>query len=278
MKKSAYLWVLGISSFLLFGCSTTRIAKIERSNDTEELYQAAVAYYEQGRYDKAKLYLEKITPYYRGTLESEKIKYYWAKCEFYMGFYQLAAYQFKEFYRTYGRSPFAQEAMYLEAYSLYLDAPDAELDQTSSEEAAIAMQNYINRYPATEFALEANDMIDELQVRFETKAYETAKLYYRLSSGLSYKNYLEAALITFETFKEDYPDSKFNEELLFLSIETSFKLADNSIRSKKKERFDKMYDLYNEFKEKYPESEYMSRAEAYYTLSREELNKIKTID
>lgn len=278
MKKSAYLWVFGMCSFLLFSCSTTRISKIERTNDYEELYQAAIAYYEQGRYDKAKLYLEKVTPYYRGSLESEKIKYYWAQSEFQLGFYQLAAYQFKEFYRTYGRSPYAEEAMYMEAYSLYLDSPDAELDQSSSEEAVVAMQNYINRYPATQRALDANDMIDELQIRFETKAYETSKLYYRLSTGLSYRNYLEAALITFETFKVDFPDSKYNEELLYLSIETSFKIADNSIRSKKKERFDKMYELYSEFQNKYPESEYMEEATEYYDRSIEELNKVKTTD
>jgi outer membrane protein assembly factor BamD len=263
---------------LLEGCGTTRITKIERSNNYEELYQAAVAYYEQGKFDKAKLYLEKITPYYRGSLENEKIKYYWAKSEYYLGYYQLAAYQFKEFYQTFGRSPFAEEAMYLEAYSLYLDSPDAELDQSSSKEAVIAMQNYINRYPASSRALEADKMIDELQVRFETKAYENAKLYYRLTTGLSYKNYLEAALITFETFKADYPDSDYNEELLFLSIETSFKLAENSIRSKKRERFDKMYELYSEFQDKYPGSDYMSEASNYYERSQEQLNRLKTID
>ncbi len=277
MKKSAFLWVFGMSILILSSCGTTRITKLERTNDYEELFQAAVAYYEQGRYDKAKLYLEKITPYYRGSLESEKIKYYWAKSEYYLGYYQLAAYQFKDFYRTFGRSPFAEEAMFLEAYSLYLDSPDAELDQSSSEEAVIAMQNYINRYPASPRAQEADKMIDELQVRFETKAYETAKLYYKLTTGLSYKNYLEAALITFETFKVDYPDSDYNEELLFLSIETSFKLADNSIRSKKKERFDKMYELYSEFQDKFPESEYMSQANNYYERSKEQLNRIKTI-
>lgn len=258
-------------------CSTARITKIERSNDYEELYQAAVAYYEQGRYDKAKLYLERVSPYYRGSLESEKVLLYWAYSEYYIGFYQLAAYQFKEFYRTYGRSPFAEEAQYMEAYSLYLDSPDAELDQTSSEEAVVAMQNFLNRYPASEHYLEANDMIDELQVRFEKKAYETAKLYYRLTTGLSYRNYLEAALITFETFKNDYPDSDYNEELLFLSVDVSYKLADNSIRSKKKERFDKMYDLYDEFRLKYPESEYMSKAEDFFERSKEELNRIKTL-
>lgn len=277
MKKPVQIFIFGLFTVFLMSCSTTRITKIERSNDYEELYQAAVAYYEQGRYDKSKLYLERVTPYYRGSLESEKILLYWAYSEYYLGFYQLAAYQFKEFYRTYGRSPFAEEAQFMEAYSLYLDSPDAELDQSSSEEAVVAMQNFLNRYPASEHYLEANDMIDELQVRFEKKAYETAKLYYRLTTGLSYRNYLEAALITFETFKNDFPDSNYNEELLYLSVDVSFKLADNSIRSKKKERFDKMYDLYDEFRVKYPESEYMSKVEEYFQRSKEELNRIKTL-
>jgi len=277
MKKTVQIFIFGLFTVFMMSCSTARITKIERSNDYEELYQAAVAYYEQGRYDKAKLYLERVSPYYRGSLESEKVLLYWAYSEYYIGFYQLAAYQFKEFYRTYGRSPFAEEAQYMEAYSLYLDSPDAELDQTSSEEAVVAMQNFLNRYPASEHYLEANDMIDELQVRFEKKAYETAKLYYRLTTGLSYRNYLEAALITFETFKNDYPDSDYNEELLFLSVDVSYKLADNSIRSKKKERFDKMYDLYDEFRLKYPESEYMSKAEDFFERSKEELNRIKTL-
>ena len=277
MKKTVKIFIFGLLLISTLGCRTTQITKIERSNDFEELYQAAVAYYEQGRYDKAKLYLERVTPYYRGSLESEKIKYYWAYSEFYLGFYQLAAYQFKEFHRTYGRSPFAENAQYMEAYSLYLDSPDAELDQTSSEEAVVAMQNFLNRYPRSIHYLEANDMIDELQVRFEKKAYETAKLYYRLTTGLSYRNYLEAALITFETFKNDYPDSDYNEEMLYLSVDVSYKLAENSISSKKKERFDKMYDLYEEFRMKYPESEYMSEVEDFYNRSKEQLNRIKTL-
>lgn len=276
MKKTVQIVVFGFLLVFALSCSTTRITKIERSNDYEELYQAAVSYYMQGRYDKAKLYLERVTPYYRGSLESEKIKYYWAYSEFYLGYYQLAAYQFKEFYRTYGRSPFAENAQYMEAYSLYLDSPDAELDQTSSEEAVVAMQDFLNRYPASEHYFEGNDMIDELQVRFEKKAYETAKLYYKLTTGLSYRNYLEAALITFETFKNDYPDSDYNEELLYLSVDVSYKLADNSITSKKKERFDKMFELYEEFKVKYPESEYMSAVEDYYERRQEALERIKT--
>ncbi|GHE62161.1 MULTISPECIES: outer membrane protein assembly factor BamD [Roseivirga] len=275
MKKAPFFFVL-LAIVSLYSSCTTTLGKLERSNDYNELYNGAIAYYERGKYDRAKLLFERIYPYYRGSEQAEKIRYYWAYSEYYMGLYQLAAYQFKEFYQTFGRSPLAEEAQYMEAYSLYLDSPDAELDQNSSEQAVIAMQNFLNRYPASQRYQEANRIIDELQVRFETKAYQTAKLYYKLTTGLSYRNYLEAALVTFEAFKEDFPDSKYNEELLYLSVETSFKLADNSITTKRKERFDKTIELYREFTEKYPESQYTNRVKDYYEQSIKELNKLKT--
>lgn len=274
MKKTPLLLFFVALITLYTGCASDFV-KLERSNDYEEMYNGAVALYERGKYERAKLLFEKIYPYYRGAEQSEKIRYYWAYCEYYQSLYQLSAYQFKEFYQTFGRSPMAEEAQYMEAYSLYLDAPDADLDQGSSEQAVLAMQTFLNRYPASQHYQEANDIIDELQIRFETKAYETAKLYYRLTTGLSYRTYLEAALVSFEAFKEDYPDSKYNEELLYLSVETSFKLADNSITSRRKERFDKTVDLYEEFIEKYPESEYLTKVEDYFEQSKRELNKLK---
>jgi len=274
MKKTS-LFIVILALISLYTSCTNSLAKLERSNDYNELYNGAIAYYERGKYDNAKVIFERIFPYYRGSEQAEKIRYYWAYCEYYQGFYQLAAYQFKEFYRTFGRSPFAEEAQFMEAYSLYQDAPNANLDQASSEQAVIAMQNFLNRYPASQHYQEANEIIDELQVRFETKAYETAKLYYRLTTGLSYRNYLEAALVTFQAFKEDYPDSKYNEELLFLSVETSFKLADNSITNRKKERFDKTIDFYEEFTERFPDSQYTQEARTYFERTKKELNKLK---
>ena len=240
------------------------------------MFNGAVAFYEKGQYGKAKVLFERIQPFYRGSVYSEKIRYYWAYCEYYSGLYQLAAYQFGVFYKTYGRSPLAEETRYMEAYSLYQDSPGPDLEQTSSEEAVIAMQDFLNRYPASQYYQEANDIIDELQVRFETKAYQTAKLYYRLSTGLSFRNYLEAALTTFQSFKSDYPDSKFNEELMFLSVETSFKLANNSIYELRKERFDKTLGLYKDFVDRFPISEYTDQAKDYFDRSSNELNKLKT--
>jgi outer membrane protein assembly factor BamD len=81
-------------------------------------------------------------------------------------------------------------------------------------------------------------------------------------------------LITFDAFKNDFPDSKYIEELLYLSVETEFKLADNSITSKKKERFVKTVDYYKEFNEKYPNSEYSEKVSDFYNRSLKELAEL----
>lgn len=274
MKKAPILLILCSLIIVSSGC-TTKLAKLERSNDYGELLNGAIAFYEKGQYARAKVLFERVQPFYRGSEYSEKIRFYWAYSEYHMGLYQLAAYQFSVFYNTYARSPWAEEAQYMEAYSLYLDSPGPDLEQSSSKEAVLSMQTFLNRYPASQYYQEANDIIDELQVRFETKAYETAKLYYKLSTGLSFRNYLEAALTTFQSFKSDYPDSKFNEELMFLSVETSFKLANNSVTSLRKERFDKTLDFYKDFIERFPTSKYSDKAKDYFDKSSNELNKLK---
>lgn len=272
MKKTVFIAFL--IALISFSSCTTRLAKLEKSNDFEELYKGAIAFYEQGRYGKAQILFEKISPYYRGSIEAEKVQFYWAYSLYYQGLYQLASFRFKNFYQTYGRSDYAEESEYMAAYSLYKDAPDPNLDQSSSEEAVLAMQNFLNRWPASKYYVQANNIIDELQVRFETKAYDKAKLYYKLTTGLSYRNYLEAALVTFEAFKEDFPDSKYNEELLYLSMETGFKLADNSVRSKKKERFTKIVGYYREFMDRFPNSQYLDEVTDWYNRSLKEIEEL----
>ena len=276
MRKTASL-SLFLAVLVLCGC-TTRLAKLEKSGDFDELYKGAVAYYEQGKYGKAKVLFEKIAAYYRGTIEAEKVQFYWAYSEFYQRLYTMSAFRFKNFYQTYGRSEYAEEAEFMHAYSLYMSSSDSNLDQTSSEEAVVAMQNFLNKRPASQHYQRANGIIDELQVRFETKAYEKAKLYYKLSTGLSFRNYLEAAIVTFDSFTSDFPDSKYNGEMMYLLVETEFKLAENSVRSKRKERFEKTITYYNSLENRFPGSGYLAKAKTYYDQSRKALAKINKTD
>jgi outer membrane protein assembly factor BamD len=145
------------------------------------------------------------------------------------------------------------ESMYMYAYSLFLDSPVEELDQSSSAEAIGAMQRFLNMYPDTKYSGQATATINELQRKLETKAYNNALLYKKLSQHNS-------AVITFENFSEDFPDSRYNEEINFLKLQSQHEYARKSIPSKQKERYEKAIEIYDYFIQNYPDSKFAKEA------------------
>ena len=73
------------------------------------------------------------------------------------------------------------------------------------------MQNFMNKYPYSDYSIEANKIIDELQVKLETKNFDNAKKYYKT------RNY-KSAIIALNNFENDFPDSSLNEEGGYLKI------------------------------------------------------------
>ena len=136
------------------------------------------------------------------------------------------------------------------------------------------MQNYLNRFPLSERKEDATKIIDELQIRLETKAYDIAKLYWDLSEGLFAQNYLEASLVTFENFEKDFPDSQYREELGYLKIVAQFRIFQNSVIAKKEERLYKAIGFYEDFLNYYPGSKYSVQAQKVYEQCLSELSKI----
>ena len=62
---------------------------------------------------------------------------------------------------------------------MYKESPNSNLDQSSTIEAISAIQNFINKYPYSEYSKDANSIIDELQIKLETKNFDNAKQYYK---------------------------------------------------------------------------------------------------
>jgi outer membrane protein assembly factor BamD len=236
------------------GCSDFR--KLQKSTDWKEKYDAALKYYERGDrgdYVKASMLLEEILPIIRGMPEAELANFYYAYCHFHQSLYVESAFYFKTFYETYSRSEYAMESMYMYAYSLFLDSPVEELDQSSTAEAIGAMQRFLNMYPHTKYTVQATATINELQRKLETKAYNNALLYKKLSQHNS-------AVITFENFSEDFPDSRYNEEINFLKLQSQHEYARKSIPSKQKERYEKAIEIYDYFIQNYPDSKFAKEA------------------
>ena len=243
-----------LALMMLMGCSEFR--KLQKSTDWREKYDAAVKYYERGDkgdYIKASMLLEEILPIIRGMPEAEQANFYFAYCHFHQSLYVESAFYFQSFYDTYSRSEFAMESLYMHAYSLFLDSPVVDLDQSSSSEAISSMQQFLNLYPNSEHTGQATATINELQRKLETKAYNNATLYKKLSQHNS-------AVIAFENFSRDFPDSQYNEEVNFLKLESQHAYAKRSIVAKQKERYDKAIEIYDYFIGNYSDSKFAKDA------------------
>ncbi len=247
-------------------------AKLQKTGTTEAKYKAAIKYYNEADYFRANLLFDEIVPLLKGDSTAEKAQFYNAYCNFYQQQYQLSSYYFKTFYSTYANSPYAEEAFYMYAYSMFKDAPAYNLDQETTLTAIEALQTFLNTYPGSDYADNCTQNLKDLRERLERKAYEKAFLYYK-TSGVTIANY-KAAVITIDNFRRDFPDSKYNEELAYVQVKSQYELAENSFFRKQNERYTKTLELYEEFVDDYPESNYLKELVKIYDDTQQKLKEV----
>ena len=269
MLKNGYSALLVIASiFILSGCS--KYQKILKSNDFEKKFDMAKVYYDNGKYQKAFPLFEELITVFRGTSKAEDVYYYYAYCNYKLGDFMLAGYHFDNFVKTFPRSDRAEDAQFMNSKCYFLDSPEASLDQTSTYKAIDELQIFINRYPESPKVDECNDLMDRLRFKLETKSYNTARLYYRLGE---YK----AAIFALRNTLADYPDTRYREEVSYMVLRSSYLLADNSVDSKKVERFEETKREVKDFVEKFPRSEYIKAANNIKSDTEKELEKLKIL-
>lgn len=242
--------------------------KILKSTNLVEQYAAAEKYYLEGDYYHAQQLFDELITYYRGTLEAEKIYYYYSYCYYGLGDYVTAAYYFKTFATTYPSSKFARECQYMSAYCTYLDSPEYTLDQTNTISAIKELQLYVNTFPDNDTVQLCNVLIDELRFKLETKEFEISKLYFKLEE---YK----ASIVSFRNTMKDYPSTIFKEECMFYILKANYLYASNSIDSKKASRFQDTIDAYDELISSFPQTKYLKEAESINKNTQKELLKYK---
>ncbi len=230
----ALIALLGIVS-----CSKFR--KLQKSEDWRLKYEAGFKYYEKKDYYHSAILFEEIRPIVRGLPEGEKVEFYLAYCQYYEKTYLLASNQFKTFYETYGRSALAEEAQFMYAYSLFVSSPPPNLDQKESVESMDAMQTFLNQYPESKYRDQATEVITVSRQKLEQKGYENAKQYLRLRS---YK----AAVISFDNFKKNFPDSHYLEELAYLKVIAQYRFAIQSFKSLQTDRYNLVVEYHKELK------------------------------
>ena len=100
-------------------------------------------------------------------------------------------------------------------------------------------------------------MLEELNARLDKKAYEAAKLYYKMEDYL-------ASRVAFRNVLKDDADNIYREDILYYIAMSSYKYALYSVPAKQKERYLTFVDDYLNFVGELPDSHYRKELDALY--------------
>ncbi|TJY36082.1 outer membrane protein assembly factor BamD [Pontimicrobium aquaticum] len=252
MKQLIYIFIIAIAF-----SSCSEFQKAIKSEDIAVKFKMGTDLYESGKYRKALRLFDQIVPKYRGKPQAQKLMYMNAKAHYEVGDYYTSNYHMERFVNSYPESEKAEEMAFLAAKSYYHLPPVYSKEQKETVEAIEKIQSFINAYPNSEFLAEANKMVKELDFKLERKAYEIAKQYHTL--GPHNRDY-EAAIKAFDNFILDFPGATHKEKAMFYRLDSAYKLAVNSVESKKEERVRNAIEYYDSFKSRFAESEFLEEA------------------
>lgn len=236
------------------------------SNDADAKYDAAFEYFTQGKYSKSAALFESLSVLTNGTERDDTVNYYWGLSNYKFKDYYTAEANFDKFIESYPRSPFTSEARYLRLDCLYRSTLRYELDQTPTYKAISAISEYILEYPSSTHMEKCRDMLVELNERLDRKAYESAKLYYKM------EDYLASRVAFRNVLKED-AENVYREDILYHIAMSSYNYAHLSVPSKQRERYLTFIDDYYNFIGELPDSHYRKELDAVYRKAQKALGR-----
>lgn len=240
-------------------------------NDVDAKYAAAFDYFNNGKFNKAAQLFESLSVLTSGTDRDDTVQYYWGLSNYRFKDYYTAETNFTKFITNFPRSPFTEEASFLRIDCLYRSTLRYELDQVPTYSAISAISQYLVENPNNSHAAICNRMLKTLNDRLDRKAYENAKIYYRMED---YK----AARVAFKNVLKDDADNIYREDILYYIAKASYKYAFMSVESKQKERYLTFVDDYYNFIGELPESPYRKELDVLYRRSQKALGRYTGTD
>ena len=239
-------YLLIFISFMVISCNDYQKLLNSPENEVDK-YTAAEEYYENGEFRRANALIEQIIPSYRGKPQGERLVFFFANSFFETRSYYSAAIQFENFIKSYPNSQRIQEAYFMEAKSYSMLSPLYTLDQEDTFTGIDKLQVFINRFPNSEYVVEALELMGQLQNKIEKKAFEVSKQYYTIRDYSS-------AIKSLDNFIADNPGTIFREEALYFRWLSQYEIAINSIESRINERVTELERSLENFLRYYPDT------------------------
>ncbi|MFA6737486.1 MAG: outer membrane protein assembly factor BamD, partial [Bacteroidales bacterium] len=193
--------------------------------------------------------LEQLQMVYRGTVQDDTLQYYLGLSNYHLNDYVTAEDNFRQFVEIFPRSPFTKMARFLRLDCLYQSTYRYALDQQPSHITIAAIEEFLYDYPGSEYTTTCHNMLDDLYLRLDRKAFESAKLYYTI------EDYKAASHALKETLKEN-PENHYREEIMYYIVAAHYQYAVHSVPESQRERFLNVIDEYYNFVSEFPDSKY----------------------
>ena len=252
MKKMRHITIALAALLLTAVACESQYEALLASNDTDAKYKAAMEYFGNKRYQKAAQLFESLAILTNGTERDDTVQYYWGLSNYRYKDYYTAQSNFTRFLEKFPMSPFAEDARFLSLDCMYRATYRYELDQTPTKACLQAIDEYMRQYPEDSPHLEACRLMKaDLNERLDHKAYESARLYYKMED---YK----ASRVAFRNVLKDNAENLYREDILYYTAMSSYHYARLSVESKQKERYLIFLDDYLNFIGEYPDSHYRS--------------------
>lgn len=270
MKHTRFIFAIVAACLSLASCKS-EFEILLNGNDSEAKYARAFEYFNMGKYQKAAQLFESLSMVSSGTPQDDTVQYYWGLSNYrYKDFY-TAETNFANYIKNYPMSTFTENATFLRVDCMYNETLRYELDQAPTRLCLATITQYLTDYPLNDHLDVCNKMIDDLGERLDKKAFESARLYYKMEDYL-------AAHVAFKNVLKDDADNRYREDVLYYTAMSSFKYAQNSIPEKQKERYLTYVDDYLNFIGESPDSRYRRELDILYRKAQKALGKYDGTD
>ena len=171
-----------IASFvtLLFCSCGSEFTSVYKYGDQEAKYEFAKEAFARGKYEQAQTLLMELVTMKKGSDESQECLYMLAMSQYCNMDYELASETFKKYTTSYPRGHYIEPAYFYVGQSLYEGSPEPRLDQSPTNGAITAYQQFMDLFPDSPLRPKAQERLYELTDKLIQKEFNSAQLYYNL--------------------------------------------------------------------------------------------------
>ena len=205
--------LLSLLISLTFGCSSNKLeVPLTEGQALKVLYDDAMRLVKKRDYVDAAVLFEDIERQYPYSKWSNQAQLMSAFCYYKSNMHDESLGSLDRFISLYPANEKIEYAHYLIALNYYAQIKDVARDQSMTDLSLFAFNEVLNRYPNTEFAMDAANKIDVINDRLAAKEMEIGRYY-------QFNHQWIAAVNRFNIILDQYKTSIYTEEALHRLVE-----------------------------------------------------------